>query len=83
LEQNYPNPFNPTTVIKYSIPVDGYVTLAVYNLLGEKVASLVNDNLKAGGHEVSFDASNLSSGVYFYRLESGSFTSVKKLMLLK
>ncbi|QQS37360.1 MAG: T9SS type A sorting domain-containing protein [Ignavibacteriales bacterium] len=83
LDQNYPNPFNPSTVIKYSIPADGFVTLAVYNLLGEKVATLVNDNLKAGGHEVNFDASNLSSGVYFYRLESGSFTAVKKLMLLK
>lgn len=83
LDQNYPNPFNPSTVIKYSIPVDGFVSLAVYNLLGEKVATLVNDNLKAGGHEINFDASNLSSGVYFYRLESGSFTAVKKLMLLK
>lgn len=83
LEQNYPNPFNPSTVIKYSIPVDGFVSLAVYNLLGEKVASLVNNNLKAGGHEINFDASNLSSGVYFYRLESGSFNAVKKLMLLK
>jgi hypothetical protein len=83
LDQNYPNPFNPSTVIKYSIPVDGFVTLGVYNLLGEKVASLVNDNLKAGGHEVNFNASNLSSGVYFYRLESGRFTSVKKLLLLK
>lgn len=83
LEQNYPNPFNPVTVIKYSIPVDGQVNLIVYNMLGEKVATLVNQVQKAGRHEINFDASQLSSGVYFYKIEAGSFSSVKKMMLLK
>jgi len=83
LEQNYPNPFNPATSIKYSIPADGFVNLTVYNMLGEKVANLINQNMKAGRYEIKFDASKYASGIYFYRLESGQFISVKKMMLLK
>jgi len=83
LDQNYPNPFNPSTTIKYSIPDEGYVKLAVYNMLGEEVATIVNGTQKAGRYEVVFDGSNLSSGVYVYRIEAGSFVSSKKLMLLK
>jgi hypothetical protein len=83
LEQNYPNPFNPSTIIKYSIPENGYVTLDVYNLLGEKVASLVNGVQEAGRYEINFDASNLASGIYIYNLKSGSFNSVKKMLLMK
>lgn len=83
LEQNYPNPFNPSTIIKYSIPQDGFVNLAVYNLLGEKVATLVNDVQKAGRYDVNFDASRLASGIYFYTIESANYKSVKKMMLIK
>jgi len=83
LDQNYPNPFNPSTTIKYSIPVDGMVTLAVYNVLGQKVATLVNEIVKSGVHEVNFDASKLSSGVYFYKVESSKFSAIKKMMLIK
>jgi hypothetical protein len=83
LEQNYPNPFNPSTTIKYSLAEDGFVKLAVYNLLGEKVATVVNALQKADRYEVNFDASDLSSGVYVYRMETGNFISAKKLMLLK
>ncbi|HEY6906778.1 MAG TPA: T9SS type A sorting domain-containing protein, partial [Ignavibacteriaceae bacterium] len=83
LEQNYPNPFNPSTVIKYSIPADQQVKLNVYNLLGENVMTLVNRVEKAGQHEVNFNASNLASGVYFYKLEAGTNTSIKKMILMK
>ena len=83
LEQNYPNPFNPSTSIKYSIPEGGFVTLDVYNLLGEKVTSLVNGVQEAGRYEINFDASNLASGIYVYSLRSGSFNLVKKMLLMK
>ena len=83
LEQNYPNPFNPSTIIKYSIPEDGVVKLAVYNLLGEEVTNLVNTQQKAGRYEVVFDASGFASGVYIYRLESNSYSSIKKMLLIK
>ena len=83
LEQNYPNPFNPSTLIKYSIPENGFVNLDVYNLLGEKVASLVNSVQEAGRYEVNFDASELASSIYVYSLKSGSFNSVKKMLLMK
>ncbi len=83
LEQNYPNPFNPSTLIKYSIPENGFVILDVYNLLGEKVSSLVNGVQEAGRYEINFDASNLASGIYVYSLKSGSFNSVKKMLLMK
>ncbi len=83
LEQNYPNPFNPSTLIKYSIPTDGFVSLDIFNLLGQKVATLVNENMKAGRYEVNFDASGLSTGLYIYTLKSGNFISTKKMILLK
>ena len=83
LEQNYPNPFNPSTTIKYSVAQDGLVKLAVYNLLGEEVTTLVNATQKAGRYEVVFDASKLASGVYVYRIETPKFVSAKKLMLMK
>jgi hypothetical protein len=83
LSQNYPNPFNPSTSIKFSVPTDGMVTLIVYNLLGEKIATLVDQEIKAGRHEVKFDASKLSSGLYFYRLDAGDASFVRKMMLLK
>jgi PKD repeat protein len=83
LEQNYPNPFNPSTTIKYSIAEDGLVNIAIFNMLGEEVATLVNTQQKAGRYEVNFDASGLSSGVYVYRIEAANYTSSKKLMLMK
>jgi len=83
LSQNYPNPFNPTTRIKYSVPVDGFVNIAVYNVLGEKIADLVNSIQKAGNYELTFNATKFASGVYLYRMESGNFVSIKKMMILK
>ncbi len=83
LEQNYPNPFNPSTNIKYSIPADGNVTLKVYDILGNEVITLVNGFKQAGTFDVMFDGSNLSSGVYYYRLTSGEMITTKKLMLTK
>jgi hypothetical protein len=83
LDQNYPNPFNPTTTINYSIKSTGLVTLKVYDLLGSKVASLVNEVKEAGSYSVNFNASELPSGIYFYTLTSGNFNSTKKLILLK
>jgi agmatine/peptidylarginine deiminase len=83
LSQNYPNPFNNSTVIKYSIPKEGLVTLKVYNLLGEKAAKLVNETKQTGNYEVSFDAAGLPSGIYFYRLQASDFVETKKMVLLK
>jgi hypothetical protein len=83
LSQNYPNPFNPTTTIAFSLPIANLVTLKVYNILGQEVATLVNEEMKAGSSTVNFNGSHLASGVYFYKLAAGSFTSVKKLSLLK
>jgi hypothetical protein len=83
LSQNFPNPFNPSTTINYSLPHSGNVKLTVYNSIGSKVATIVNEYKPAGNYSVQFNASNLASGIYLYRLESGSFTSAKKLTLLK
>jgi hypothetical protein len=83
LGQNYPNPFNPTTVINYQLPVTGSVSLKVYDVIGREVATLVNEQKDAGNYQVTFNASNLASGMYFYRLQAGSYTSVKKLVLMK
>ncbi len=83
LYQNYPNPFNPSTTIKFALPVKTNLSLSVYNTLGEKVAEIFNGELEEGYHEMMFNASSLSSGVYFYKIESENFNSTKKLMLLK
>lgn len=83
LSQNYPNPFNPSTKINFDIPVDGKVSLKVYDAGGREVADLVNDYRNAGYHSVNFNASNLSTGVYFYTLTAGDFVSVKKMLLIK
>jgi hypothetical protein len=83
LFQNYPNPFNPSTKINFSTKKNGYVNLSVYDILGNKVANLVNHRMTAGYYEVEFNASNLPSGIYFYRIQAGTFTVTKKLILLK
>ncbi len=83
LDQNYPNPFNPTTNIRYSIPEAAKVTLKVFNLLGQEVATLVNEQQQAGKFIAKFEANRLASGVYFYKLEAGKFSETKKMMLLK
>lgn len=83
LSQNYPNPFNPTTIIKYSIPKAQFVTLTVYNVLGQKVVTLVNERQGAGYYEVNFNADRFASGVYFYILKAGHFVSTQKMLLLK
>lgn len=83
LDQNYPNPFNPSTTIRYSTPKAGWVNLKVYNLIGKEVAQLVNSDQAAGTHIVKFDASNLSSGIYFYELRMGGNITTRKMLLLK
>jgi hypothetical protein len=83
LGQNYPNPFNPSTLISFTLPEAGYTSLIVYNSLGQEVAELVNNQLEAGSHQYNFDAKNLTSGIYFYKLESENFVQVRKMMLLK
>ncbi len=81
--QNYPNPFNPSTFIHFTLPKSEFVTLKIYNILGEEVASLVNDKLRAGNHTYPFDGGDLASGVYMYRIEAGEFQDVKKMILLR
>jgi len=83
LEQNYPNPFNPSTTISFSIPTEEFVSLKVFNSLGEEVAELVNETKPAGNYSVTFDASELTSGIYFYKLSAGDFTQTKKMIYLK
>jgi len=83
LYQNYPNPFNPVTVIRYGIPERSHVTLTIYNSLGQEVATLVNEEIDANFYEVTFDASNITSGVYFYRIQAGDFVDTKKMLLLR
>jgi hypothetical protein len=88
LGQNYPNPFNPSTKISFSLPADSRVTLSVFNLLGEEVATVLNSNMVAGNHSIDFDAAGLNSGVYFYRInaqgiDGTNFASVKKMILTK
>jgi len=83
LEQNYPNPFNPSTTIKYSVPENGFVNLSVYNLLGERVAELVNETLEVGEYRTDFDAADLSSGIYIAKISAGSFSQTIKMSLMK
>ncbi|MFN3561187.1 MAG: T9SS type A sorting domain-containing protein, partial [Chloroherpetonaceae bacterium] len=83
LEQNYPNPFNPTTVIRYQLPVASRVTLELFDVLGRKVATLVEAKQDAGFHEYVLNMSGFSSGMYFYRLKAADWSSTKKLMFLK
>lgn len=81
--QNYPNPFNPTTTIQFQTPQAGHVKITVYNTLGQLVTTLVDGNMKAGIHKVTFDAADYATGVYFYRLKVNDFSKVKKMLLLK
>jgi hypothetical protein len=83
LHQNYPNPFNPSTIIRWQLPATSQVELRIYNILGEKVATLVSEKQKAGSHQVEWDASRFSSGIYFYRIEAGAFQQVRKMVYLK
>jgi hypothetical protein len=83
LHQNYPNPFNPSTTIKFDVASSGHVSLKVYDVLGREVRTLANEEMQAGGYERTFDAVGLASGVYFYRIEAGGFTRMKKLLLQK
>jgi YVTN family beta-propeller protein len=83
LAQNYPNPFNPSTLIKYNLPKESFVNLRVYNSIGQLVKTLISGKQNSGSHEVEFNAANLSSGVYFYTLETESFKAVKKMVLMK
>jgi hypothetical protein len=83
LEQNYPNPFNPTTAISYQLSAFGFTTLKIYDALGREVATLVNEVKEAGSYSAQFDGAKLSSGVYFYKLQSGNSAAVKKLTIMK
>jgi hypothetical protein len=83
LDQNYPNPFNPSTSIRFNIPESGLVTLKVYNALGQEVATLLNEIKNAGSYEYNFNAANLTSGIYFYKIQSNNFTATKKMILIK
>jgi hypothetical protein len=83
LNQNYPNPFNPNTVISYALPISSNVKISVYNAIGETVQILENGFREAGNYTVSFNASNIPTGIYFYRIEAGTFSQVRKMMLLK
>jgi len=87
LDQNYPNPFNPSTTISYQLPMSSKITLKVYNIVGDEVATLVNEEKSAGSYRVNFDASSysggLSSGIYFYKLQAGPYSGTKEMILLK
>lgn len=83
LRQNYPNPFNPSTKIDYSIPANSFVSLKVFNAIGEQIASLVNEFQAEGNYSVTFNAGNLPSGIYFYRLNAGNYSQVKKMTIVR
>ncbi|MFC2088157.1 T9SS type A sorting domain-containing protein [Calditrichota bacterium] len=83
MKQNYPNPFNPRTNIKFSIPKTELVTLKIYNLLGQEVATLVSDKLVPGNYTYTWDASHFASGVYYYKIQAGGFVQTRKLILMK
>jgi hypothetical protein len=83
LEQNYPNPFNPSTVISYQLTSGGFVSLAIYDQLGREVKTLVNKFESAGSHSVQFNADNLPSGIYLYKIKDGNYSATRKMLLLK
>jgi hypothetical protein len=83
LEQNYPNPFNPTTQIKFTLPHASYTQLRVFDIAGREISTLVNNNLSAGSYSVKFNAADLSSGIYFYRIQTNDFIDTKKFVLMK
>lgn len=83
LYQNYPNPFNPSTVIRYDVPEAGFVTLKIYDALGKEIMSLINGEITAGSHEIFFDGSNLTSGIYFYKIQTEKYSDTKKMLLVK
>lgn len=83
LHQNYPNPFNPVTTIRYRLPEDAFVNLTIYDSLGRQVAKLVDGWRNAGTHQVTFDGSNLASGIYIFRLQAGDFNAGGKMVLMK
>ncbi|MFA7287511.1 MAG: GLUG motif-containing protein [Melioribacteraceae bacterium] len=83
LMQNYPNPFNPSTTIKYELPTNSLVTIKVYDIIGKEIATLINANKTAGAHEVKFDGSSLSSGIYIYKIQAGNYLQTKKMILMK
>jgi Secretion system C-terminal sorting domain len=83
LSQNYPNPFNPSTTINYQLPENNHVTLQIYDIIGNLVTTLLDQDMEAGYHSTTWNAGNFASGVYFYRLVSGTFVSTKKLLLMK
>jgi hypothetical protein len=81
--QNYPNPFNPSTIIKYTVPKNSFVTIRVYDILGKEIATVVNESMPLGNYEITFDTGNLPSGVYFYRMTSGSYAESRTMLLLR
>ncbi len=81
--RTYPNPFNPATTINYSIPKNSFVSIKVYNILGEELMTLVNEEKSPGNYIVHLDARNLSSGIYFYKMKAGNFVETKKIILIK
>ncbi len=83
LSQNYPNPFNPSTAIRFNIPQQDHVVLKIFNNIGQEVSTLVNQDMDAGSYEVNFNASDLASGVYFYRIQTANYSESKKMILIK
>ena len=83
LNQNYPNPFNPVTKIEFSVPVTEFITLKIFDIMGREIRTLVNEKLQPGTYEKSFDGSQLTSGVYFYKIAIGDFVSTKKMLLVR
>jgi hypothetical protein len=83
LHQNYPNPFNPSTIISFSLPSKSFVSLKVFDLIGREVATILSQEMQAGSHSQQWNTTNMTSGVYFYRLQAGSFIETKKLIMLK
>lgn len=83
LQQNFPNPFNPSTRIKFSIPYNSHVKLTVYDVVGREIKILVNETKNAGSHEVTYNTNELPAGIYFYKIDSGSFSEIKRMILLK